>query len=770
MRAIHPKVKYSSAAYILLLTVLVPPAAAQERFGSIAGYIKGPDAAYLPGTRVVARSTEAGTPVQVVAGSSGMYRLSNLQPGTYDLRVELEGFEPSTLSGVQIARGERKALDFTLQVATIREIVTVVGTAAKDSVEAVETRESSARDVGESLVKMPGVWKVRKGGIANDIVLRGFQGKDLNVLIDGQRIYGACPNNMDPAVFHADFAEVDRIEVASGPFDVKNQGSLGGVVNIITRRTEQGFHAVGNFSTGSYGYINPSATLSYGAKAFSVLGGYSYRLSSPYTDGSGKRFTEYVNYRADALDSDAFRIGTAWTKVSASPLPNHLVQFGYARQDADHVLYPYLQMDAIYDNADRFNAGYQIDDLSSFVRSLRVHGYFTQVHHWMTDEFRTSSAGVPKAFSMGTLAGTKAYGGRVETALRNVTVGVEAFRRQWDGTTQMAGSGYLPQYSIPDVETDSVGVYTEYTRALSDRVRLSLGGRIDTATSSADPSKANTNLYYAYNNTRSTSASNTFPSGNARVSYRAASGLEVHGGVGHTVRVPDPRERYFALRRMGTDWVGNPLLKPSGNTGVDAALTFKRQRLLLESTFYMNDISDYVIVTPKSKVNSIIGVMNSNARSYLNDDARIYGTELLLSFLLTPRVFFSSDLSYVRGSQTVVPELGILSSNLAEIPPMRSRNSLRYDTGRWFGEIEGVFVGPQDRVDRTLREQPTAGYGTANVRVGVSFKRFSVKFALNNLFDRQYYEHLSYQRDPFRSGARVYEPGGNLYANLSYRF
>ena len=33
-----------------------------------------------------------------------------------------------------------------------------------------------------------------------------------------------------------------------------------------------------------------------------------------------------------------------------------------------------------------------------------------------------------------------------------------------------------------------------------------------------------------------------------------------------------------------------------------------------------------------------------------------------------------------------------------------------------------------------------------------------------------YFEHLSYQRDPFRSGARVYEPGRNLFVNLSYRY
>jgi len=41
---------------------------------------------------------------------------------------------------------------------------------------------------------------------------------------------------------------------------------------------------------------------------------------------------------------------------------------------------------------------------------------------------------------------------------------------------------------------------------------------------------------------------------------------------------------------------------------------------------------------------------------------------------------------------------------------------------------------------------------------------------VHNIFDRFYYENLSYQRDPYRSGTRVYEPGRNLFVNVSYRF
>jgi len=142
----------------------------------------------------------------------------------------------------------------------------------------------------------------------------------------------------------------------------------------------------------------------------------------------------------------------------------------------------------------------------------------------------------------------------------------------------------------------------------------------------------------------------------------------------------------------------------------------------------------------------------------------------MLSYLFTRRLFLTSDLSYVRGTRDTAPEMGILTSNIPEMPPLRSRTSLRYDTGRYLAEVEGVFAGAQNNVDASLGEQPTAGYGIANLRAGANFGKMALRFGLNNIFGRQYYEHLSYQRDPFRSGTRVYEPGRNLFVNVSYRY
>ena len=89
------------------------------------------------------------------------------------------------------------------------------------------------------------------------------------------------------------------------------------------------------------------------------------------------------------------------------------------------------------------------------------------------------------------------------------------------------------------------------------------------------PTRANTALYEAYQGTRALTATDTLPAGNVRLAWRRGA-FEIAGGVGHAARVPEATERYLALRRMGTDWVGNPALEPSRNTSLDAAATFTR--------------------------------------------------------------------------------------------------------------------------------------------------------------------------------------------------
>jgi iron complex outermembrane receptor protein len=163
--------------------------------------------------------------------------------------------------------------------------------------------------------------------------------------------------------------------------------------------------------------------------------------------------------------------------------------------------------------------------------------------------------------------------------------------------------------------------------------------------------------------------------------------------------------------------------------------------------------------------------MNATARSFANVDATLTGVEMAWSLpVLFGRVFVSGDVSYVRGRQDGDPVRGIAPGPLAEMPPLRGRVSARYDDGRLFGSLEGAFAADQERVDASLGETRTPGWGVMNASLGVRQGRLRLTAGVANVFDRLYTDHLSFQRDPFRSGVRVPEPGRSLFANASFRF
>ncbi|MCF6340916.1 MAG: TonB-dependent receptor plug domain-containing protein, partial [Sulfurimonas sp.] len=49
---------------------------------------------------------------------------------------------------------------------------------------------------------VPSIDMNRRSGIANDIYIRGQKRDNISVDVDGTKIYGACPNRMDPPVSH----------------------------------------------------------------------------------------------------------------------------------------------------------------------------------------------------------------------------------------------------------------------------------------------------------------------------------------------------------------------------------------------------------------------------------------------------------------------------------------------------------------------------------------------------------------------------------------
>ena len=749
---------------------------------SLRGKVSDPSGAVVSGAIIKVINRSNGEVISITSGDSGEFSALNLSPGSYNIVASYPGFTPLLKTAVTLLPQQSLVVDFVFQLSAVNEQATVTAKApagegaletsptnSHEVLEIREVRESSAKDMGEAISNLEGVWKVRKAGIANDVVIRGFQQSNIDVLIDGMRIYEACPSQMDPAAYHVDFAEIDKVDVTKGPFDTRNQGSLGGTVNVISRLPGSGTLITPNFATGSFGFYNPSFVTSGSKRFMHSLGGYSYRRGDPFITGSGHDFTYYANFTPAGAKNPSFDSRTVWTRNTIDIARNQSLTLSYGNQADGLTLYPTLKMDALYNTTHRINGNWSLSQLKGVVKSVYAQAYFSQVVQWMTDQLRTTAGSGTSGYSMGTLAGTRALGGRVEAEMPNMIVGVELYDRGWSGYNsqfQMATSSYNGQKSLPDVRMIVAGIYSQYSHIVG-KAFITTGGRLDTGASDELSKSVNSDLYWAYNSTRSTSAFDVNPSGNVKVAYLLPKGIELFAGVGSNVRLPDPEERYYGLKSMGRDWVGNPLLVPTRNNEGDLGFTFRSRNFSLRPTAFYCALSNFVAVTKELKVKMTPGIMNSSALSYQGVDARIYGGELSYSLEFTRSLLLSGGLSYTRGTQSAKPLAGMPAGNMAEVPPLKSRASLRYGTGLFFGEINGLAGGRQDKIDVPLNEQPTPGYGIIGVKGGLHAKNWNLSAGADNLTNRFYYEHLSFVRDPDRLGVRIPEPGRAFYLNLS---
>ncbi|HEU5340815.1 TonB-dependent receptor [Edaphobacter sp.] len=107
--------------------ILLAPTAvhAQRYLGAISGVISDPSGAKVAGAKVTA--TEGATKFATVVQTSGAgtYNMPALQPGTYTITVEAQGFRKETRSGVVLTAGQSQLVDFSLSVGTATETVEV---------------------------------------------------------------------------------------------------------------------------------------------------------------------------------------------------------------------------------------------------------------------------------------------------------------------------------------------------------------------------------------------------------------------------------------------------------------------------------------------------------------------------------------------------------------------------------------------------------------------------------------------------------------------
>jgi hypothetical protein len=138
-------------ACLLFVTALGPGASAQTT-ANISGTVRDPSGGVMPGVTVTVTNTSTNLVRSNVSGAEGRYAIPSLPPGRYELRAELLGFKSHMQRDLNLTVGESLALNITLQVGTLEEVVDI---APNTSVINTSTSELSYLVGSDTIEQLP---------------------------------------------------------------------------------------------------------------------------------------------------------------------------------------------------------------------------------------------------------------------------------------------------------------------------------------------------------------------------------------------------------------------------------------------------------------------------------------------------------------------------------------------------------------------------------------------------------------------------------------
>jgi hypothetical protein len=112
----------------LTVALLALPLLAYAQDATLSGTVKDNSGGVLPGVTVTATNEASGITFTSVSDERGVYRMP-VRAGVYRISAELTGFTTAARPDIELLLGRAVTLDFTMQVSSLQETVTVTGEA-----------------------------------------------------------------------------------------------------------------------------------------------------------------------------------------------------------------------------------------------------------------------------------------------------------------------------------------------------------------------------------------------------------------------------------------------------------------------------------------------------------------------------------------------------------------------------------------------------------------------------------------------------------------
>jgi hypothetical protein len=236
----------------LAATLTAAPVHAQVLYGSIVGNVTDAQGGAIPAATVTVTSRETNLTREAITNDVGVYTVANMPPGTYDVRVTLEGFREFQQTAVPVAAGQISRVNVRLELGALAETITV-----QSSAELLQTDKAEVRTVlrSDDIVNLPlNQYRNYQTLInlvpgATPAVFQNSQvdtpGRALSTSVNGMdrnnnntRLDGASSVNIwlpHHVGYVAPAETIETVNIATNNFDVAQGMAGGAAVTLITK-------------------------------------------------------------------------------------------------------------------------------------------------------------------------------------------------------------------------------------------------------------------------------------------------------------------------------------------------------------------------------------------------------------------------------------------------------------------------------------------------------------------------------------------------------
>ena len=238
---------------VVALLMLPVRGTAQVTTATLAGVVTDDSGAAVPGATVTVRATATDAARTIVTDGEGRYRFPGLDPGTYEVTVELQGFQTTRRSGLTLSVGQNAAVDLKLSVGRMEDVVTVVGEApiidtTRSSIAAVvdaqQIRELplNGRDFSQLTLLQPGVLaspttsRQVDRGMGTQVSIAGARPNQISFQLDGTDVNfqgNGAPGSAAGGQLGVE--TVREFQVLINNYSAEYGRSTGGIVTAVTR-------------------------------------------------------------------------------------------------------------------------------------------------------------------------------------------------------------------------------------------------------------------------------------------------------------------------------------------------------------------------------------------------------------------------------------------------------------------------------------------------------------------------------------------------------